>query len=212
MHLLTLLNLLLHFDVELAQVIKAYGGWVYALLFAIMFAQNGLIVLPFLPGDSMLFVVGAFCAAGQLELAPALGLLWLGAVLGDLCNYGVGRAIGHRAFHWEHSRWFNRQAFDRAHAFYLRYGGVTIVAARFIPLVRTFAPFVAGVAEMPAAAFAAYNAGGGLLWVLALALAGYAFGNIPWVRGHIGLLSLAIVFISLLPLLVGWWRSRRRRG
>ena len=209
MDLAHLLNLLLHFDRELAQIIHAYGSWVYAILFAMLFAQNGLIITPFLPGDSALFVVGAFAAGGSLDLGTALLVMWLGASLGDLCNFGIGRAIGHRAFAWQNSRWFNRQAFDRAHAFYQRYGGVTIVAARFIPLVRTFAPFVAGVAEMSFASFAAYNVGGAVLWVGILGLGGYAFGNVPAVRANLGALTMGIVVVSLLPVALGWWKARR---
>ncbi len=206
-----LLHLLLHFDTELVRLIGAWGAWVWALLFAIVFCETGLVVAPVLPGDSMLFVVGALCAAGALDLRLGLPLLWLAATAGDTLNYAVGKAVGRRVFGWQHSRWFNRRAFDRAHAFYERYGGITIVSARFIPFVRTFAPFVAGVAQMSYRGFAAYNLLGGGLWVGLLMGAGYAFGNLPWVRGNLPALSLAVVVVSLLPLAVGWLRARARR-
>ena len=139
-------------------------------------------------------------------------LLWAAAVLGDSLNYGIGSAVGHRVFSWQHSRWFNRRAFDRAHAFYERYGGITVVSARFIPIVRTFAPFVAGVARMSYARFLGFNALGAALWVGLLMGAGYAFGNLPWVRAHLPAMSLAVVVISLLPLGLGWLRARARRA
>ena len=205
-----LLHLLLHFDAELTRLIGVYGAWIWALLFGIVFLETGLVVTPFLPGDSMLFVVGALCASGSLNLATGLGLLWAAAVLGDSLNYSIGKAVGHRVFSWKHSRWFNRRAFDRAHAFYARYGGITVVSARFIPFVRTFAPFVAGVAEMSYARFLAFNALGAALWVGLLMGAGYAFGNLPWVRGHLPALSLGVVVVSLLPLALGWLRARMR--
>ncbi|MDE2121377.1 MAG: VTT domain-containing protein, partial [Betaproteobacteria bacterium] len=162
------------------------------------------------PGDSMLFVVGALGAAGGLDLRHGVPLLCLAAALGDSLNYSIGRAVGHRVFAWQHSRWFNRRAFDRAHAFYERYGGITVVSARFIPIVRTFAPFVAGVAEMGYRRFLAYNVAGGVLWVGFLCGAGYLFGNLPWVRGNLPALSLGVVVVSLLPLAIGWLRARRR--
>ena len=204
-----LLHLLLHFDTELARLIGAYGSWVWALLFGIVFLETGLVVTPFMPGDSMLFVVGALCASGSLDLRVGLPLLWLAAALGDSLNYSIGKAIGHRVFAWQHSRWFNRRAFDRAHAFYERYGGITVVSARFIPFVRTFAPFVAGVAEMSYARFLVFNLVGGALWVGLLMGAGYAFGNLPWVRGNLPALSLGVVVVSLLPLALGWLRARQ---
>lgn len=204
-----IINLLLHFDVQLASVIQAYGVWVYALLFGIVFVETGVVVMPFLPGDSMLFVVGAFCAGGRLDLGLALVLCWLAAALGDSLNYAIGNQIGHRVFGWKQSRWFDRRTFDRAHAFYERYGGVTIVTARFVPLLRSFAPFVAGVARMSYGKFVVYNVAGGALWVGVLMLAGYAFGNVPQVRANLGAMTLGIVALSLLPVLVGWLKARR---
>ena len=146
--LAAIVDFILHVDVHLATFVAHYGAWVYALLFAIIFIETGVVVMPFLPGDSLLFVVGAMCAAGLMSLPVVLVLLWLAAVLGNQSNYAIGRALGPRVFSWEQSRWFNKRAFDQAHAFYERYGGVTIVAARFMPFLRTFAPFVAGVAQM----------------------------------------------------------------
>ena len=211
MDLLTPLNLLLHFDAQLAQFIHAYGAWVYGMLFTIVFIETGLVVMPFLPGDSMLFIVGAFCASGSLSLPASLALLWLAAVLGDSVNYSVGSGLGHKVFAWQDSRWFNRRAFDRAHAFYEQYGGVTVVAARFIPFIRTFVPFVAGVAEMSYPKFLGYNIAGGGLWVGSLMFAGYLFGNIPWIKHNLGALTLGIVVLSLLPVVFGWWKAKRAR-
>lgn len=209
MDLHTLVDLVLHFDVHLAQFIAAYGVWVYSLLFGIVFAETGLVVMPILPGDSMLFVVGAFAASGALSLPGVIVVLWLGAVLGDSVNYQIGKAIGHKVFSWPQSRWFNRRAFQRAHSFYEQYGGITVVAARFIPFIRTFAPFVAGVAEMSYAKFLAYNALGATLWVGLLVTAGYLFGNIPWIKHNLGVMTLGIVVVSLLPAAWGWWKTHK---
>jgi len=210
MELHSLIDLLLHFDAHLAQFVSAYGPWVYALLLGIVFVETGLVIMPFLPGDSMLFVAGAFAASGTLSLPGVMAALWFGAVLGDSLNYQIGKTVGHRVFAWEDSRWFNRRAFDKAHAFYEKYGGITIVAARFMPFIRTFAPFVAGVAEMSYRKFVAYNIVGATLWVGLLVPAGYLFGNIPWIKHNLGLMTLAIIVLSLLPAAWGWWRSRRQ--
>ena len=208
----TLLDFVLHIDVHLADFVRAYGAWVYALLFAIIFVETGVVVMPFLPGDSLLFVVGAMCAVGLMSLPLAIALLWLAAVLGDQCNYAIGRHVGPRVFQWENSRWFNRKAFDQAHAFYERYGGVTIVAARFMPFLRTFAPFVAGVAHMTRSKFTFYNVSGGLLWVAGLIGAGYAFGNIPWVKENLDKIIWGAILIPGLLVVVGAWRSRTARA
>ena len=152
-----LIDFVLHVDVHLATFVQTYGAWVYALLFAIIFIETGVVVMPFLPGDSLLFVVGAMCAAGLMNLPLVMVLLWIAAVLGNQSNYAIGRAIGPRVFSWEDSRWFNKKAFDQAHAFYEKYGGVTIIAARFMPFLRTFAPFVAGVAQMTRRKFSLYD-------------------------------------------------------
>jgi len=207
--LATLIDFILHVDVHLAAFVANYGTWVYALLFAIVFVETGVVVMPFLPGDSLLFVVGAMCGAGLMSLPLAMAVLIAAAILGDQCNYLIGRRIGPKVFQWEQSRWFNRRAFDQAHAFYEKHGGITIVLARFMPFIRTFAPFVAGVAEMSRAKFSAYNIGGALLWVLSLTLAGYAFGNVPWVQDNLSKIIWALILIPGLIALVGAWRARR---
>ncbi len=209
--LATLIDFILHVDVHLANFVQAYGPWVYALLFAIVFVETGLVVMPFLPGDSLLFVVGALCGAGLLNLPLSMAVLIAAAILGDQVNYTIGRHIGPRVFQWEQSRFFNRRAFDQAHAFYERYGGITIVLARFMPFIRTFAPFVAGVAQMTRSKFTAYNIGGALLWVLSLTTAGVLFGNIPWVQRHLDKIIWAMIFIPGLIALAGAWRARRQQ-
>src|SRR3954464_15161846 len=168
-----LLDFVLHVDRHLADFVQMYGAWVYALLFAIIFIETGVVVMPFLPGDSLLFVVGAMCGAGLMNLPLAMVLLVIAAVLGNQSNYAIGRYFGPRVFKWENSRFFNRKAFDQAHAFYEKYGGITIVAARFMPFVRTFAPFVAGVAAMTHRKFTFYDVAGAILWVGGVTMAGY---------------------------------------
>jgi len=206
--LATALDFVLHVDVHLAAFVAAYGAWVYALLFLIIFVETGVVVMPFLPGDSLLFVVGAMCAVGLMNLPLVMALLWLAAVLGDACNYTIGRHIGPRVFQWEQSRWFNRKAFDQAHAFYEKHGGITIVLARFLPFLRTFAPFVAGVAQMTRRTFTLYNIGGGALWVGSLTLAGYLFGNIPWVKQNLDKIIWAAIIVPGLLVFIGAWRAR----
>jgi len=203
-----LIDFILHVDRHLAEFVAAYGMWVYALLFAIIFVETGVVVMPFLPGDSLLFVVGALCGVGLMSLPLAMGLLMLAAVLGDQVNYTIGRHFGPRVFGWENSRWFNRRAFDRTHAFYERYGGITIVVARFMPFLRTFAPFVAGVAEMTRSKFSAYNIGGAVLWIGSLTTAGYLFGNLPFVKEHLSKIIWAMIIIPGLLVLFGAWRAR----
>ena len=180
-----LIDFILHVDKHLQSFVASYGAWVYALLFLIVFVETGLVVMPFLPGDSLLFIVGALAGAGLISLPLAMGLLALAAILGDQLNYTIGRYFGPKVFQWEDSRFFNKRAFEQAHAFYERYGGITIILARFMPFIRTFAPFVAGVAAMSRPKFTAYNVGGGLLWVCSLTLAGYLFGNMPWVQANL---------------------------
>ena len=208
--LLAAFDFVLHVDVHLANFVAAYGAWVYALLFAIIFVETGVVVMPFLPGDSLLFVVGAMCAVGLMNLPLVIALLAVAAVLGDFCNYSIGRHIGPRVFQWEQSRWFNRKAFDQAHAFYEKHGGITIVLARFLPFIRTFAPFVAGVAQMTRSTFALYNIGGGIFWVASLTVAGYLFGNIPWVKENLDKIIWAAIVIPGLLVFVGAWRARRK--
>jgi len=203
-----LFDFVLHVDRHLSEFVQAYGGWVYALLFLIIFVETGLVVMPFLPGDSLLFVVGALCGLDLMSLPLAMALLTAAAVLGNQTNYTIGRAIGPRVFAWPQSRWFNRDAFDRMHGFYERYGGITIVAARFMPFLRTFAPFVAGVAQMTRRKFTLYDVSGGALWVCSILLAGYLFGNIPLVKQHLSHIIWAMILIPGVVVLFGAWRAR----
>ena len=206
----TLLDFILHVDQHLELFVQNYGVWVYALLFAIIFIETGVVVMPFLPGDSLLFVAGAMCGIGLMEYQILVPLLFVAAVMGNQCNYAIGRAIGPRVFQWDNSRWFNRRAFDQAHAFYEKYGGITIVAARFMPFLRTFAPFVAGVAQMTRRKFTFYDVTGGALWVGGIVTVGYFFGNIPWVKTHLDKIIWAMIFVPGLLVLLGSWRARRR--
>ena len=206
-----LIDFILHVDVHLANFVQAYGFWVYALLFAIIFAETGLVVMPFLPGDSLLFVVGALCGAGLMSLPIAMTLLIAAAILGNQTNYAVGSYFGPRVFQWENSRWFNKRAFEQAHGFYEKYGGITLVAGRFMPFVRTFAPFVAGVAQMNRAKFIVYDVVGALLWVGGLTTAGYLFGNIPWIKANLDKIIWSAIFIPGALVLVGSWRAGRKR-
>ena len=203
------LDFILHVDRHLADFVTAYGAWVYALLFLIIFVETGVVVMPFLPGDSLLFVVGALCGVGLMSLPLSMVLLTAAAILGDQTNYTIGRHVGPRVFGWQQSRWFNRNAFDRTHAFYERYGGITIVLARFAPFLRTFAPFVAGVAQMTRGKFTFYNVTGGLLWVCSLTLAGYLFGNMPWVQANLSKIIWAMILVPGLLVLLGAWRARK---
>ena len=206
----TLLDFILHVDQHLELFVQNYGVWVYALLFAIIFIETGVVVMPFLPGDSLLFVAGAMCGIGLMQYEILVPLLFVAAVMGNQCNYAIGRTIGPRVFQWENSRWFNRRAFDQAHAFYEKYGGITIVAARFMPFLRTFAPFVAGVAQMTRRKFTFYDVTGGALWVGGIVTVGYFFGNIPWVKTHLDKIIWAMIFVPGLLVLLGSWRARRR--
>ena len=205
-----LIDFILHVDKHLQSFVASYGAWVYALLFLIVFVETGLVVMPFLPGDSLLFIVGALAGAGLISLPLAMGLLVLAAILGDQLNYSIGRYFGPKVFQWEDSRFFNRRAFEQAHAFYERYGGITIMLARFMPFIRTFAPFVAGVAAMSRPKFTAYNVGGGLLWVCGLTLAGYLFGNLPWVQANLSKIIWALILVPGLIALFGAWRAGRQ--
>jgi membrane-associated protein len=175
----------------------------------IIFVETGVVVMPFLPGDSLLFVVGALCGAGFMNLPLAMVLLVLAAILGDQLNYSIGRYFGPKVFQWEDSRFFNRKAFDRAHNFYERYGGITVILARFMPFVRTFVPFVAGVAEMTRSTFTFYNVIGALIWVVGLTGAGYLFGNLPWVQTHLSKIIWAMIIVPGLIAMFGAWRASR---
>ncbi len=205
----SLFDFILHVDKHLQAFVTSYGLWVYALLFAIIFVETGLVVMPFLPGDSLLFVVGALCGVGLMSLPLSIGLLWAAAVLGNQTNYAIGRRIGPRVFQWEDSRWFNKRAFEQAHAFYERYGGVTLVAARFMPFLRTFAPFVAGVAQMTRSKFTFYDITGGGLWVGSLVVIGYLFGNLPIVKQNFSLIVWLMIIVPGVLALFGAWRARR---
>lgn len=205
-----LIDFILHVDKHLQAFVASYGAWVYALLFLIVFVETGLVVMPFLPGDSLLFIVGALAGAGLISLPLAMGLLVLAAILGDQLNYQIGRYFGPKVFQWEDSRFFNKRAFEQAHAFYERYGGITIILARFMPFIRTFAPFVAGVAAMSRPKFTAYNIAGGLLWVCGLTLAGYLFGNMPWVQANLSKIIWALILVPGLIALFGAWRAGRQ--
>ena len=206
---MTLVDFILHVDRHLREFVSAYGGWVYALLFLIIFVETWLVVMPFLPGDSLLFVVGALAGAGLLNYPLVMVLLVVAAVAGDQVNYSIGRYFGPKVFGWEQSRWFNRRAFDQAHGFYEKYGGITLVLARFMPFVRTFAPFVAGVAEMSRPKFSFYNVAGALLWVVGLVTAGYLFGNMAWVQANLSKIIWAMVIIPGLLAMFGAWRASR---
>lgn len=217
--LLSLLDLAVHLDQHLGSLLAQHGVWVYLILFLIVFCETGLVVTPFLPGDSLLFIAGALTAtgsgAGRLDLFMLIVLLVGAAVLGNTTNYWIGRYFGPKVFGWEDSRFFNRRAFDKAHAFYELHGGKTILVTRFLPLLRTFAPFVAGVAQMTHPRFQSYNVSGGVLWVVSLTLAGYLFGNIPWVKNNLTLIILGLIIIPGLPALVvairSWNEQRRAR-
>ncbi len=204
-----LIDFILHVDVHLANFVQAYGTWVYALLFVIIFVETGVVVMPFLPGDSLLFVVGALCGAGLMSLPLSIGLLIAAAILGNQCNYAIGRHFGPKVFQWEDSRLFNKRAFEQAHAFYEKYGGITIVAARFMPFLRTFAPFVAGVAQMTRSKFTFYDVSGAVLWVGGVTLAGYLFGNIPWVKENLDKIIWSAILLPGLVVIFGAWKARR---
>ena len=197
-----LVDLLLHVDKYLDQIIQNYGAGAYFLLFTIVFCETGLVVTPFLPGDSLLFAVGAFAARGSLDLSACLLLLSAAGILGDSANYWIGSSAGSKFFHKANSRFFNREHLDKTHRFYEKYGNKTIVLARFVPIVRTFAPFVAGIGSMTYAKFFAYNVVGGVLWVGVFVLGGYYFGNIAVVQKNFSLVILAIIVVSILPIVI----------
>jgi membrane-associated protein len=199
----------LHLDRHLAEVIQAYGTWTYALLFTIVFLETGLVVTPFLPGDSLLFAAGSFAALGALDVGLLFVLLSVAAILGDTVNYAIGHYLGPKVFHYPKSRFFNPDHLRKTHTFYEKYGGKTIIIARFVPIVRTFAPFVAGIGAMSYLRFLAYNVVGGLLWVTVCLFAGYFFGNLPFVKKNFSLVILAIIVISVLPAVFEYLRHRR---
>ena len=203
-----LLDLILHVDKHLAAFVHAQGSLVYALLFVVVFVETGLVVMPFLPGDSLLFVVGAMGGSGLMDLWIALPVLLSAAFLGDQCNFSIGRWVGPKVFQWPQSRWFNRQAFDQAHDFYEKWGSWTLVAARFLPFIRTFAPFVAGVADMGRARFVAFNFLGAVLWVLGVGALGAVFGNVPWVQANFEKFIWALILVPSAAAMLGLMRRR----
>jgi membrane-associated protein len=205
-----LIDFILHVDKHLEAFVATYGMWVYVLLFVIVFVETGVVVMPFLPGDSLMFVVGAMCGAGFMDYHIAVPLLFVAAVLGDQCNFQIGRYFGPKVFQWENSRFFNKKAFDQAHGFYERYGGITVVLARFMPFIRTFAPFVAGVAHMGRGKFTAFNVLGALLWVVGICTAGYFFGNLPWVKASLEKIIWGLILVPGLLAIFGAWRAGRQ--
>jgi membrane-associated protein len=203
------IDIVLHLDKHLALLVQQYGPWIYAILFAIIFSETGFVVTPFLPGDSLLFVAGALAALGGMDIAILSAVLASAAVLGNMLNYQIGRYFGPKVFHWESSRFFNKAALEKTHAFYEKHGGKTLIVSRFLPLFRTFAPFVAGIGAMTYARFTLFNLIGGVSWVGSLTLLGYWFGNLPWIQQNLTLVILAIIGISFIPLFIGWLQHRQ---
>ena len=203
------IDIILHLHKHLAMLVAQYGEWIYVILFVIIFSETGFVVTPFLPGHSLLFVAGALAAVGGMDLMILMATLMAAAILGNMLNYQIGRYLGPKVFHWEQSRFFNRAELDKTHAFYEKHGGETLQLSRFLPLFRTFAPFVAGIGAMSYARFTFFNLVGGVSWVGSLTLAGYLFGNLPWIQKNLTLVILVIIAISLLPLLIGWLQHRK---
>jgi membrane-associated protein len=201
-------HVFLNLDAVMEQVINNYGIWIYAILFAIIFCETGLVVLPFLPGDSLLFVAGAFAATGALSLPLLILLLCIAAILGNTVNYAVGSYLGPKVFLWPDSRFFNRAALERAHQFYEKHGGKTLVITRFMPILRTFTPFVAGVSAMNYARFQWFNVLGALIWIVSLTVAGYLLGNISFIKDNLTLVIMLIIALSLLPAAIAWLKTR----
>jgi membrane-associated protein len=206
--LATLFDVVLHLDRHLQWLVANYGPWIYGILFLIIFCETGLVLTPFLPGDSLLFAAGTIAAAGGMDVHFLVVVLIVAAILGDTVNYSFGHYVGPRVFHYQNSAWLNREHLDRAHAFYERHGGKTIVIARFVPIVRTYAPFVAGIGAMSYRRFLAYNVGGAVLWVVSLTYAGYFFGNFPMVKQNLTLVLIGIVILSIMPAVFEYLRHR----
>jgi len=207
--LVSLWEIIVHLDLHLADLLARYGEWIYGLLFLIVFCETGLVVTPFLPGDSLLFVAGTVWAATGMDARLLALVLFCAALCGDNVNYWVGRYLGPRVFRWENSRLLNRRALDYTHEFYERHGGKTIIIARFLPLVRTFAPFVAGIGHMRYVRFLAFSVAGAALWVVPIVSAGYFFGNVPFIRNNLAIVIVAIIAISLTPMAIQLVRARR---
>lgn len=206
------IDLVVHLDDHLQGLVAAYGAWIYLILFLIVFCETGLVVTPFLPGDSLLFVAGAIAAAGGMNIHLLVVLLIIAAILGDAVNYSIGHYIGPRVLKDRNSRWLNPKHLDRAHAFYEHHGGKTIIIARFVPIVRTYAPFIAGAASMPYPRFALYNITGAVVWVVSLGYAGYFFGNIPLIKDNLTVVIITIIILSILPGVFEYLRLRKRPG
>jgi membrane-associated protein len=203
------IDIVLHLDKYLPPLIQQYGVWVYAILFLVIFGETGFVVLPFLPGDSLLFVAGLVWHQSDMSVGALIVVLSVAAILGNTCNYAIGRALGPKVFQWNDSRFFSKAALDKTHAFYERHGGKAVLLSRFLPLFRTFVPFVAGVGAMDFGRFSAFNVAGGLLWTVSLTVAGVLFGNIPAVKNNLSLMVVGIVVVSLLPAVIGWWKHRQ---
>lgn len=208
---MNLLDFVLHLDVHLIEMVKNYGIWVYGILFAIIFSETGFVVTPFLPGDSLLFVAGAIAATGGLNVHVLFAVLAIAAILGNTVNYAIGRWLGKHFFKDGNSRWLNPRHLEKAHAFYERHGGSAVVISRFLPIVRTYVPFVAGMAAMKPREFTLYNVAGAVLWCGSLTYAGFFFGNVPWIRGNLTAIIIGIVVVSLLPLVYAFVKSRLSR-
>jgi len=206
--LTNIIDLFLHLDEYLAGIISNYGAWTYGILFAVIFVETGLVIMPFLPGDSLLFAAGTFAALGSLNVWFLVGLLFVAAVLGDAVNYTIGHYLGERAYK---IKWIKKEYLEKTHAFFEKHGGKAIFLARFVPIVRTFAPFVAGIGRMSYGYFATYNVVGGATWVLTFTLLGYFFGNLEFVKKNFELVIIAIILISVMPMFYEWWKSRRER-
>ncbi|MDY0833868.1 MULTISPECIES: DedA family protein [unclassified Pseudomonas] len=206
------LDLILHLDVYLDMLVRNYGVWIYAILFLVIFCETGLVVMPFLPGDSLLFIAGAIAAGGGMDPVLLGGLLMLAAILGDSTNYVIGRTAGERLFSNPNSKIFRRDYLQKTHDFYDKHGGKTVTLARFLPILRTFAPFVAGIAKMPYPRFFGFSVFGTILWVGGLVTLGYFFGNVPFIKKNLSLLVVFIILLSLVPMIIGVFRSRFGRS
>jgi membrane-associated protein len=202
-------DIVLHLDAHLSVWVEQYGLWIYAILFAVIFCETGLVVTPFLPGDSLLFVAGAIAAVGQLDVHLLVVALVLAAFLGNMANYAIGRWLGHHFFTKGRSRWLNPAHLEKARRFYEEHGGKAVVISRFLPIVRTYIPFVAGLGAMQPLRFTAFNLGGAVLWVAALCYTGFFFGNVPWIKSNLTLIIVAIIVVSLVPVAIAWFRGRR---
>lgn len=206
-----IIDIIVHLDKHLAQLIQNYGAWTYMILFVVVFCETGLVVAPFLPGDSLLFAAGTFAALGSLKVGWLFLVLSAAAIIGDTVNYWIGHIIGPKAFNKERARFFKKEYLDRTHQFYKKYGGETIIIARFIPIIRTFAPFVAGIGKMTYWKFISYNIIGGVGWVAVFVFTGYFFGSIPFVKRHFTIIIFAIILISMIPGIVEFIRHRRKK-